>query len=193
MQQLAEDAIGLAHDQGFARWLGSGLIRRGWALAEQGSFEEGLGQLREGLAIWQAHLGLSQFLALLAEAYKTAGQSEAGLRAVDEALAVVHRTDERHYEAELYRLKGELLLQRDVPRPGRPSPGTDACFQQAIAIARRTNAKSLELRAVMSVSRRGQGQRAEARDMLGEIYGWFTEGFATPDLREAKALLDELA
>jgi predicted ATPase len=113
----------------------------------------------------------------------------------------VGKTGERFYEAELYRLKGTLTLQSKVPSTQHPTPSTqaeaeaEACFQQALAIARRQGAKSLELRAAMSLSRlwQSQGKREEARRMLAEVYGWFTEGFDTADLQEAKALLEELA
>jgi predicted ATPase len=156
------------------------------------------------------------FLAMLAEAYGKAGQTENGLKAVAEALAAVDRTEERFYEAELYRLKGTLTLQSQIslkqvsdksqasqnksedtdPRPLVPDPQSEAeaCFLKAIEIARRQQAKSLELRAVMSLGRlwQQQGKKAEARKMLAEIYGWFTEGFNTKDLQEAKALLEGL-
>ena len=117
VHDLAEEAIALAQDQGFVRWSGSGLMRRGWVLAKQGSPEEGIAQIRAGLATWQGYLGLSHFLALLAEAHGAGGQPEAGLGVVDEALAVVDKNAERHDEAELYRLKGELLLQQAAARP----------------------------------------------------------------------------
>jgi tetratricopeptide (TPR) repeat protein len=200
VRDLADATIALANDHGFVRWLGSGLMRRGWALAEQGSPERGIEQLRQGLTTWQAlgALGLSHFLALLAEAHAKGGQFDAGLRVVDEALAVTHSNAERHYEAELYRLKGELLLQQDVTRAAPASPGSrraDACFHRALDLAGRTQAKSLELRAAMSLSRlwQRQGRRLEAHRLLAETYGWFTEGFDTPDLQEAKALLETLA
>jgi predicted ATPase len=147
-------------------------------------------------------------LALLAEAYKKAGQVEEGLTALAEALAAVDRTGERWYEAELYRLKGTLTLQKfrvssfrfQVSSPQHPTPSTqaeadaEACFWQAIEIARRQQAKALELRAVMSLSRlwQKQGKKREARQMLAEIYNWFTEGFDTADLKEAETLLEEL-
>ena len=118
------------------------------------------------------------------------GQAEEGLRLLAEALAHVDHTGERYYEAEVYRLKGELLLRQAVP----DAPQAEACFQQALAVARRQQAKSWELRAAMSLSRlwQQQGKRAEARELLAPIYSWFTEGFDTPDLQEAKALLEEL-
>ena len=129
-------------------------------------------------------------LALLAEAYGQAGQPEAGLTCLAEAVTRVEATEERWWEAEVYRLQGVLLLQRS------PSDvyQAEACFQQALAAARRQEAKALELRAAMSLSRlwQQQGQRAEAHAYLAPIYGWFTEGFDTADLQEAQALLEAL-
>ena len=108
-----------------------------------------------------------------------------------EALATIARSAVRWWEAELYRLKGELLLQHSAAQPEE----AEACFQQALDIARRQQAKSLELRAAMSLSRlwQQQGKRDEARELLAPLYGWFTEGFDTADLQEAKALLEALA
>lgn len=139
----------------------------------------------------QTHL-----LALLAEAYGIAGQTEAGLDAIAEALEAAHRTGERHYQAELHRLKGELLRPKGAK--GEADSGAEACFRQAIEIARQQGAKSLELRAVLSLSRLWHtqgagGKREEAHRMLSEVYDWFTEGLDTPDLKEAKALLEELS
>jgi len=220
-QERAEALIALSREQGFLYRLTFGTILRGWATVEQGQGEEGITQIRQGLAAFQATgAGVVRpyFLALLAEAYGKVGQGEKGLSVLAEAFAVVDRTGERLYEAELYRLKGELSLQsRQVedkpktsqdksavrspesedtdPRPLAPDPQAEACFHKAIEIARRQSAKSLELRAVMSLSRlwQQQGKKDEARQMLAEIYGWFTEGFDTADLQEAKALLQELA
>ncbi len=162
---------------------------------------------------------------MLAEAYGKAGQSEEGISVLVQGLATVDKTEERFYEAELYRLKGTLTLQSKAsqgqvkgksktsqdksrvrhpkseitnPQPLAPSPQAEAeaeaCFLKAIEIARRQSAKSLELRAVMSLARLWQqrGKQTHARRMLAEIYGWFTEGFDTADLKEAKALLEEL-
>jgi predicted ATPase len=131
------------------------------------------------------------YLALLAEAYGKVGQAEAGLTTVAEALAILDKSDERMWEAELHRLKGELLLQQMASH----APQAEACFRQALAVARRQQAKSWELRAAMSLSRlwQRQGKRGEARELLAPIYDWFTEGFDTADLQEAKALLDALA
>jgi len=131
------------------------------------------------------------FLSLLAETYGQAGQPEAGLQAAVEALTLVETTEERWWAAELSRLKGTLLLQ--LPTPDVDQAGD--CFQQALDLARRQEAKSLELRAAMSLSRlwQQQGKRTEAYDPLAPVYGWFTEGFDTADLQEAKALLEELS
>src|SRR5262249_5917939 len=129
---------------------------------------------------------------LLAELYGKAGQGEEGLSLLAEALTLVHKTGERFYEAELYRLKGELTLQSPVQSlRSKAEEEAEECFYQAVDIARRQQAKSLELRAVMSLSRlwQGQGKKEQAHQLLAEIYGWFTEGFDTKDLQEAKALL----
>jgi predicted ATPase len=135
-------------------------------------------------------LGKPLLLALLAEAYGQSGQAEEGLRLLAEALAVMDDTG-GHDEAELYRMKGELLLHLAVP----DALQAEACSQQALAVARRQQAKSWELRTAMSLSRlwQQQGKREAARALLAPIYDWFTEGFDTPDLQEAKALLEALA
>jgi predicted ATPase len=197
-QEKAEAAITLATDQGFPIWIASGIFLRGWALAEQGQIEEGITQIRQGLACWQAagaEVALPYWRALLAEAHGKAGKVEQGLSLVAEALAQVDRSGERAAEAELYRLKGTLTLQSKVRGPKSKVEEAEECFLKAIEIARRQQAKSLELRAVMSLSRlrQSQGKKDEARQMLAEIYNWFTEGFDTKDLQEAKVLLDELS
>jgi predicted ATPase len=136
---------------------------------------------------------------MLVDAHGKTGEVGLWLHAVDEALAVVHKNAVRHYEAELYRLKGELLLRQAIERgsihyvlPLQAEAGL--CFRQALDVAHRQHAKSLELRAAVSLSRlwQQQGKHAEARRLLAEIYAWFTEGYATPDLQEARALLDTL-
>jgi predicted ATPase len=147
----------------------------------------------QGIAAYEAtgaDLHQTYFFALLAEAYGRAGQVAAGLRLLAQALTVVRTNGEQVYEAELYRLQGELLLQQSPANIA----GTEACFQQALAIARCQQARSLELRAAMSLSRlwQQQGKRAAAHQFLGEVYGWFTEGFDTLDLQEAEALLEKL-
>ena len=149
--------------------------------------------MRQGLAGWRAigaEFARPYCLAMLAEAYAQNGQAEEGLAVVAEALAAVETTGERFYEAELHRLRGELLL----PSPSQRTAAA-ACFQQALDIARRQQAKSWELRAAMSLARlwQQQGKRDVARELLAPIYGWFTEGFDTTDLQEAKALIEELA
>jgi predicted ATPase len=199
-RERAEAAIPLSTDQGFSLLLASGTIWRGWALAEQGQGEEGIRQICRGLDAYRAtgsELWGPYFLALLAEAYGRAGQAEEGLRAVAEALAVVEKTGERVYEAEVYRLKGELTLKQSGVRGPESEVRTEAeaCFLRAIEIARRQQAKSLELRAVMSLSRLWlqQGKSQEAHQLLAEVYHWFTEGFDTEDLQEARALLATLA
>jgi predicted ATPase len=150
--------------------------------------------MRQGIAARRAtgaELQRPYYLALLAEAYGKAGQAEEGLSVLVEALTAVHKTRERQHEAELYRLKGELLLKQDVPAEQE----AESCLRQAVDVARQQQAKSLELRAAMSLSRlwQQQGKRGEARELLAPIYGWFTEGFDTADLQEAKTLLEELA
>jgi predicted ATPase len=208
-QERVEATIALSTEQGFPYWLTFGTILRGWVLAEQGQGEEGIGQIRQGMEAWRAtgaELRRPYYLALLAEAYGKVGQAEKGLTALAEALTVADKTGERFYEAELYRLKGQLTLQKfqvsgskfqESPKSEVRGPESEAeeCFLKAIEIAGKQEAKSLELRAVMSLSRlwQQQGKKAEARQMLAEIYGWFTEGFDTADLKEAKALLEELA
>ena len=209
-QEWAEAGLTLAHEHGFPLWFGQGTVLQGWALAEQGQSKEGITQIRQALATCQAigaGMHQSYYLALLAEAYGKAGQAEDGLATLAEALTVMDKSGEHFYEAELYRLKGKLVSQSGVRGPESENPNTqhltlstqaeteaEACFLKAIEIAQRQQAKSLELRAVMGLSRlwQRQGKRAEARQLLAEIYGWFTEGFDTKDLQEAKVWLEEL-
>jgi predicted ATPase len=209
VQERAEAVIALSSEQGFALTLAWGTIMRGRVLAEQGQAEEGIAQMRRGLAACRAtgaELLLPHSLALLAEAYGKVGQVEEGLQVLGEALDAADKSGERFYEAELYRLRGELMLAQSKvqslkskvtdPRSLTPDPQTEAeaCFHKAIEIARKQQAKSLELRAATSLARlwQQQGKEKEAHDRLAEIYGWFTEGFDTADLKDAKALLDEL-
>jgi predicted ATPase len=215
-EEQAETAITLSTEQGFVQMLAAATVLRGWGVAMQGQGAEGITQLRQGLAAWQATgAGLERpyFLVLLAEGYGKVGQLEEGLKTLADALKQLEKTEEHRYEAELYRLKGELTLQLETRgwRLETSSPSSQASsltpqvssgveqeaegdFLKAIAIARQQQAKSLELRAVMSLSRlwQHQGKREEARQMLAEIYNWFTEGFNTRDLQEAKALLEQL-
>ncbi|HJY79885.1 MAG TPA: adenylate/guanylate cyclase domain-containing protein [Candidatus Binatia bacterium] len=210
VKERIEAALTLATEQGFPSLIVFVTSLKGWVLAEQGRVEEGITQMRQSIAARQAaRAGLDRpySLALLAEAYGKGGQAEEGLTALAEALAQVDKNGERYYEAELYRLKGQLTLQQfqvsgskfqaqSSPASGvrRPVSEAEECFNKAVEIARKQQAKSLELRAVMSLSRlwQQQGKTAEARQMLAEIYNWFTEGFDTADLKEAKVLLEEL-
>jgi predicted ATPase len=201
-QERAEAVIALSSELGFLFRVAWGTILRGWALAVQGHEEEGIAQMGQGLAAWQAtgtELAQPQCLALLAAVHGKAGQPQRGLTLVAEALARVQRTREQVAEAELYRLQGELLLQHvkfkvEERLASRVQKEAEGWFQKAVEVARQQQAKSLELRATMSLARlwQQQGKKAEARQMLAEIYGWFTEGFDTKDLQEAKALLEEL-
>ena len=192
--EWAKTAVGLSTAQGFAHFLALGTIYQGWALARQGPAGEGLAHIRQGLTAYGATgatLERPYSLALLAEGYVNVGEIEAGLTALDEALTLVDERGARWCEAELLRLKGELLLAR----PAAQHAAVEACFQQAVTVAHRQHAKSWELRAAMSLSRlwQQQGKRAEAHALLAPIYGWFTEGFDTADLQEAKVLLEALA
>ena len=192
-QELAEACVRLSTEQGFPYWITGGLACGGWALAEQEQTEKGIAQIRQSIAGLQAmgtELLVPFVRAVLAEVYGKAGQAEEGLAALAEALTIVDRTEERWYEAEVHRLQGELLRMQ-----GADPAEVEACFRQAIEVARQQQAKSWELRAVMSLCRlwQEQGKREEARQRLAEIYGWFTEGFDTPDLKEARVLLEELS
>jgi predicted ATPase len=186
----AEAARALCIEHGFAYYRAWAMIIQGWCLRRREQPAAGVAQMQEGLTALRATGGevrLSYYLALLAEAHGEDHQPEVGLRLLTEAFAHQVTTQERWAEAELYRLKGELLLEQTPP----DEPQADACFQQALAVARRQQAKAWELRAATSLSRlwQRQGKRAEARELLAPIYGWFTEGFDTADLQEARALL----
>jgi len=193
-REHAEALMTLSTERGFAFWLAHGRILRGWAVTVQGEGAEGIAQMRQGLVAYRAtgaEIDRLYFLSLLAEAYEKVGQPEEGLTVLAEALTTVDNTGERYWEAELHRLKGKLLLILK----GQKVEEVEECFRKALDTARRQQAKSLELRAAMSLGRlwQQQGKRDEARQMLAQIYGWFTEGFDTADLKEAKALLEELA
>ncbi|HEU0007361.1 MAG TPA: tetratricopeptide repeat protein, partial [Terriglobia bacterium] len=211
-QEYAEAAIAISSEHGLVTYQAHATITRGWALSEQGLQEEGIQQMRQGLAAHQAtgtRLRRPHYLALLSEALGKARQAE-GLRLLEEALTWAHRSRDASYLAELHRIKGELVLMQS-PSPA-VSPAArrgkavveakpyvvaqaERCFHQSLEIARQQKAKSWELRAVMSLARlyRNQGKQEEARALLTQIYDRFTEGFDTVDLREAKALLDELS
>jgi class 3 adenylate cyclase/predicted ATPase len=193
-QDRAEAVIRLAKEQGFPLWMAIGCILRGWALAQQGQAQEGIEQINQGLIAYRAtgaELWRPYWLALLAEAHGALGEPEAGLAVLTEVLTPVDKRGERWCEAELQRLKGELLLQHSWDSQAE----AETCFAQAIALAQGQSAKSWELRAATSLARlwQSQGKHNEARQVLGDVYDWFTEGFDTTDLQEAKALLEALA
>ncbi len=188
--EQSKATLKLSLDQGFPYWLALGESLQGWALPVQGHGRESIDQIRRGISGWQA-TGAEQLrsylLLMLAEAYSIAGRPAEALHQLTQALAIVEKTQERFYEPELYRLQGEFRLQLDNPK----MPEAEACFHQAIEIARRQQTKSWELRATISLSRlwQQQGQQRSARSILFDIYHEFTEGFDTLDLQEAKHLL----
>jgi len=210
VQERVEMAIAFSREQEFTLYLAMETVLHGWGLSgEERRRAEGIAQMREGLASWRAtgaELLRPYYLALQAEAYGKMGLPAEGLTQLAEALTALEKSAERWWEAELYRLKGELSLQsrqvenkpktsQDKSAVRSPQSEAEECFWKAIEIARGQQAKSLELRAVMSLSRlwHSQGKTGEARRMLAAIYDWFTEGFDTADLKEAKALLIELS
>jgi predicted ATPase len=192
-QEIAERLIALSVEHGFSHWLAQANVERGWAMAQQGHNEEGIAQIREGLAGFRAggtEALRPHVLCLLADACGETHRIDDGLSALAESLAAADECEIRQYEAEAHRLKGELLLKQNASNAG----AAQECFARAIEVARRQSAKSFELRATMSLARllASQNHRDEARTMLAAIYNWFTEGFDTADLIDAKALLDEL-
>jgi tetratricopeptide (TPR) repeat protein len=234
VQACVGELLTLTREYELPFWFTWGQTYRGWVLVEQGQVKEGIQHWHESLAVLQAsgaEGGFSDTLMFLADAYGREGQPEQGLAVLQQALTGIAENGERYYEAEAYRLKGELLLnaerrmmsdERKTPQKERgisPIPRSsflvhhseeaEACFLKAIDIARQQHAKSLELRALMSLVRFRQCQAAqhvprptqhesqvtlaEAHKMLTDVYGWFTEGFDTKDLQEAKALLGELS
>jgi predicted ATPase len=194
VQELAETAITVSTEHGFPFRAAFGSMLLGWAMAERGAGQAGIARIEEGIATFQAtgaRLHSSVWLGLLAEAYGKIGQIEEGLTVVAKALSAVDDTGEHFYEAELQRLKGAFLLQRSSDNQRE----AEICFQHAMTIAQNQGAKAWELRTATSLARlwQRQGKRDEARQVLAEIYNWFTEGFDTADLQEAKALLADLA
>jgi predicted ATPase len=192
VEEFAGELLEVCREQGFALLLAGAMILRGWSLAGRGQTDEGIGQMRQGLADWQATGAVSHrpyHLALLAEALARDGRVRDGLDTLAEALALSTASGERFAEAELYRLRGDLL------RAGGEAVAAEASFRQALDVAHAQQGKALELRAALSLGRlyREQGRQTEARTLLAQTYGWFTEGFDTPDLREAKALLERIS
>ena len=194
VHEQAEAAVALSIEQGFPFWAAAGTILRGWALAIQGQGEEGMAQVCQGIAAYratEAPLLVAYYCTLLADVSAHLGHPEDGLQALVEAHTLMEQQEERYWEAEVCRLRGVLLLRQ----PGTPQAEAEPWLQRALDVARHQEAKSLELRAAMSLARlwQQQGKQAEARELLAPIYGWFTEGFDTADLQEAKALLEALA
>jgi predicted ATPase len=193
VHEHAEAAVALSTEQGFTQWEAAGTGSRGWALAMQGQGEAGLAQVRQGIAAYratEAALGVPFWYTVLADVCGHLGHTEEGLQALAEAHTLVEQHEERWWEAEIYRLRGVLLLRQ----PGTPPAEAETWLRHALDVARRQEAKSLELRAAMSLARlwQQQGKPAAARALLAPIYGWFTEGFDTADLQEARALLEAL-
>jgi len=193
VHEHAEAAVALSTEQGFPQWETLGTSLCGWALAMQGHGEAGMAQVRQGIAANRATgavLYVPYLCTVLAEVRDHLGHTADGLQALAEAHSLVEQHEECWWEAEIARLQGVLLLRQ----PGTPQAEAEAWLQRALDVARRQEAKSLELRAAMSLARlwQQQGKCAAARELLAPVYGWFTEGFDTPDLQEAKALLEEL-
>jgi adenylate cyclase len=190
----AEALVALSNEHGILQFIGIGTLQRAMALADQGQLQEGIAGVRailEAMRSGGSVLGSPWMLAFLAEAHGKAGQTEEGLALLDEAQGLVAKTGERLTEAELHRLEGELLLTRSTSEQTQ----AEASFREALEVAHHQSAKSYELRAAMSLSRlwQKQGRKEEARELLGPVYDWFSEGFDTRDLKDAKALLEELA
>jgi predicted ATPase len=191
LDERADGLVAIATEQDFPFYRASGAIFRGWVKVKNGDVTEGVSLLRSGSSAYRA-TGATAWvplhIAFLAGACEIAGQVEEGATLLDQALQFAERTGERSFAAELNRHKGRLLLQQGH------TGAAEELYRKALGIAREQEAKLWELRAAASLARlwRDQGRRAAARDLLAPVYGWFTEGFATPDLKAAKALLDEL-
>lgn len=196
-RELAEANLALSTEHGFTAYALAGKYLRGWALTELGRWDEGMAQMAQFLATLRAagaKLAQPYYLAYMAEANGKVGRTTEGLSVLDEALDWVETMEERSHEAEVHRLKGVLTLQDSKRSPATRVKDAEDCLQRALAVARQQQAKLCELRSATSLARLWQqeGKTAEARDLLAPVYEWFTEGFDTKDLQEAKALLDEL-
>lgn len=193
-RKLAEEAIEICRQKGFGFWLGVAITYRGLALAWQGEYDEGISQMRAGEQVWRASgaiIGLPEYLIDLAEVLGNTDQAEEGFEVLEEALDMVNNSGETICAAELHRIKGDLILKLSQENQAE----AESCFRQAIEIARKQQAKTLELRATTSLSSllSKQGKRDEARKILMDIYRWFTEGFQTQDYKSASSLLEELS
>jgi predicted ATPase len=191
MMQTAEEILAISSEQGFPLYFSVGNIIRGWCISAMGQALEGIPLILQGVASRRstdANTQLPFFLATLAETYGMAGQPAEGLNWLAQATQEVETTQERWAEAEMHRLRGTLLLSM------REHAAAEESYQHALAVARRQTARFWELRAATSLARLwlDQGKHTEARDLLAPIYDWFTEGFDTPVLQDAKALLDQL-
>jgi predicted ATPase len=186
---LGNELVALGSEHGLSTVSGTGLILQGWALAQRGENGVAAERIRKGLALAGLH-SYEPFLGLLAEALALAGEIEAGLAVLAEALAKAEASGARGNDAELHRLRGDLLRRQPFP----DWSDVEASYRTAFAVAREQGTRGFELRAAVSLARllSEQGRRNEARNLLAPVYGWFTEGFDTPDLKDAKALLDEL-
>jgi predicted ATPase len=191
VRELEQVRFEYATKHDFDLFLLLGEISRGWLLAEDGRVDEGAERIQQGLAVYRAigaELGRPTFLGFLAEVCHRLGRPEQGLAAVAEALELGSRTGLHYWDAELHRLRGTLLV---AAGGGRAEHEADSSFREALAIARRQQARALELRVAMSLAglERRRGHVEDARALLSGVYGRFTEGFDTPDLRDAGALL----
>jgi len=200
VKESAQALIRLSTEREFAMWMPWGLVMQGWAIAHSGQLSEGIRQIREGVSAFRttgAEVMVPYFLGLLADAYLKSGQAQEGLAVLAEAQAVVDRGRECWWESELHRLKGEFTLMpsKDHTSKSQDEKAAEKYFHQALNIATRQSAKLLKLRAAVSLSHlwQKQGKQAEARRLLVDIYGSFTEGFNTTDLQRAKMLLKELS
>jgi predicted ATPase len=192
LDERADQLVAVATEQGFPVWRAMGTVHRGWVMVKNGDVTRGISLLRSGSTAYSAagtEMWTTHFLALLARACEIGGQVEEAVTQLDDALQIVEKTRERWLTAELNRHKGQLLLQQGHVE------AAEEFYLNALSIARDQEAKLWELRAAVSLARlrRDQCHCAEARDLLAPVYGWFTEGFDTADLKEAKALLDALA
>jgi len=189
--ERAEELLVIATEHGMRFHVATASFYRGWALAHEGRGQEGLAEMSRALPALEGFAATTLVYAQLADSYRKTERPEEGLATVATALRETGRSGERTAEPELYTVKGELLLTRDPPA----EPEAERCFRTAIDIARHQAARFFELRATTSLARllKRQGKTAEARTMLSDTYGWFTEGFEFADLKDAKALLDELS
>jgi predicted ATPase len=195
---LVDEALMLSEANGLAFIGAMASMLKGWMLAQQGDLAEGIAQMRHGLAAQVAtgaELARPYWLCLIAEACLESGAAREGLALLDEAEAAVEQTQERYWEAEIYRLRGRLVLAASEPIAPAVVRSAEASYRRALEVARRQRARSLELRAAVSLSQlwQAEGREREARELLAPLYEWFSEGRDTPDLRAAAALLAQLA